>query len=196
MLFPSASCMTDTFHLPSCFSNKVSLTSLFFLRIPSDFIWYANSLGMYSGGVILPASQSSNVRTGMPVCSENSLRDIPVLSLKSKPDKFRNIAYCCCIVYNTFLIHSFHRLLHLWFYNNLPSTHSASHKNPLFGCSRVPKARSFPHAVSFFQVPNIPRTRMVTGFLHPLLFSMFKQSCLLHLAYRPFDFTNVWRVRE
>ena len=53
-------------------------------RIIKDTI-HANGIdiGIYSGGVLLAASQSSNVRTGMPVCSENSLRDIPILSLNS-----------------------------------------------------------------------------------------------------------------
>ena len=41
----------------------------------SYFNWYAISRGIYSGGVLLDASQSSNVRTGIPVCCENSFLD-------------------------------------------------------------------------------------------------------------------------
>ena len=53
-----------------------------------------------------------------------------------------------------------------------------------------------PHAVSFFRHPTYREPVWLLAFYTLCYFTMFKQSCLLHLVYRPFDFANVWRVRR
>ena len=70
---------TYTYVAPEDMDYKLSFS--FSLSSSSYFNWYAISRGMYSGGVLLDASQSSNVRTGIPVCCENSFLVIPTLSL-------------------------------------------------------------------------------------------------------------------
>ena len=72
--------------------KSIKLTASNYTQLPvfillfnnsSYFIWYSINRGMYSGGVRRPASQSSNVRTGIPVCTENSFLFSPASSRSS-----------------------------------------------------------------------------------------------------------------
>ena len=49
------------------------------------------NLGMYSGGFLRPASQSSIVLKGIPICSEKSFLLIPVCARSSRILSFASI---------------------------------------------------------------------------------------------------------